>query len=176
MTEKENPFFARAMVNRTWFHLFGRGIVNPVDDMHDDNPPSHPELLDELAKQFAAGGFDLKQLIRGITNSRAYQRTSKPGKAADDPKLFARQTVKVMAPEMLFDSLTRVTGLVPPTEAKGPKAMNLPKGVQFSPRDRFVQFYLAGAETSNPTEFDAGIPQALKLMNNRPLTGGPARR
>ena len=175
MTGKENPFFARAMVNRTWFHLFGRGIVNPVDDMHDDNEPSHPELLDALARQFAAGGFDLKQLIRGVANSRAYQRTSKPTSAGDraDPKLFARQAVKVMGPEMLFDSLTRVTGLAPAAEGKGPKAMNLPKGGNFSPRDRFVQFYLAGADAANPVEYDAGIPQALKLMNSRPLTGGP---
>lgn len=175
MTARDNPFFARAMVNRTWAQLFGRGLVNPVDDMHEDNPPSHPELLDELARQFAAGGFDLKQLIRGIANSRAYQRTSRPAPGTDDPKLFARQTVKVMGPEMLFDSLTRVTGLNLEA-ARGKqeaKAVNLPKGGQFSPRDRFVQFYLAGADQANPTEFDAGIPQALKLMNSRPLTGGP---
>lgn len=172
MTAADNPFFARAMVNRTWFHLFGRGIVSPVDDMHEDNEPSHPELLAELSTGFAEGGFDLKQLIRGIANSRAYQRTSKPaGPAA--PELFARQTVKVMSPEMLFDSLTRVTGLVVPPDGRNPKAQNLPKGVQFSPRDRFVTFYLAGAETANPVEYDAGIPQALKLMNNRALTGGP---
>ena len=173
MTTKDNPFFARAMVNRTWFHLFGRGFVTPVDDMHADNAPTHPELLAALTEQFAAGGFDLKQLIRGIANSRAYQRTSKPSGDKPDPKLFARQAVKVMSPEMLFDSLTRVTGLtLPPADGKG-KGANLPKGVQFSPRDRFVQFYLAGAEAANPVEYDAGIPQALKLMNSRPLTGGP---
>ena len=172
MTKADNPFLARAVVNRTWFHLFGRGFVHPVDDMHADNPASHPELLDELSRQFVAGGFDLKQLVRGITNSQAYQRTSKPAADKPDPKLFARQAVKVMAPEMLFDSLTRVTGFVPPADGRA-KAMNLPKGVSFSPRDRFVAFFLAGAETSNPVEYDAGIPQALKLMNNRPLTGGP---
>ncbi len=172
LTTKDNPFFAKAMVNRTWFHLFGRGFVAPVDDMHEDNEPTHPELLAELAEQFAAGGFDLKQLVRGIVNSRAYQRTSKPSGDKPDAKLFARQAVKVMSPEMLFDSLTRVTGLTLPADGKG-KGANLPKGVQFSPRDRFVQFYLAGAETANPVEYDAGIPQALKLMNSRPLTGGP---
>lgn len=173
MTSKDNPFFARAMVNRTWFQLFGRGFVNPVDDMHEDNEPSHPELLDELARQFAAGGFDLKQLIRGITNSQAYQRTSRPSPGTNDPKLFARQTVKVMGPEMLFDSLTRVTGGIPAAGGRNGKGQNQPRALGLTPRDRFVDFYLAGADTANPTEFDAGIPQALKLMNSRPLTGGP---
>ncbi len=82
MTSPENPYFARAMVNRTWWRLFGRGIVNPVDDMHAANPPSHPELLDLLARQFAESGFDLKFLTRAIVSSRAYQRTSRPGDAA----------------------------------------------------------------------------------------------
>jgi hypothetical protein len=175
LTTADNPFFAKAMVNRTWFHLFGRGLVNPVDDMHEDNAASHPELLDALATEFARSGFDLKHLIRAIANSQAYQRTSKPV-AGDKPDLFARQAVKVMAPEMLFDSLTRVTGFgLPDNRDKAAnKSQNLPKGVQFSPRDRFVSFYLAGAETTNPVEYDAGIPQALKLMNNRLLTGGPA--
>src|SRR5207248_11449715 len=60
LTAPENPFFARAMTNRLWAHFFGRGIVEPVDDMHEGNPPSHPELLQELAGQFAANGFDVK--------------------------------------------------------------------------------------------------------------------
>ena len=84
MTSPENPYFARAMVNRTWWRLFGRGIVNPVDDMHAANPPSHPELLDLLARRFAESGFDLKFLTRAIVSSRAYQRTSRPGDAAGE--------------------------------------------------------------------------------------------
>src|SRR5262249_35647628 len=75
LTSADNPYFAKAMVNRTWYQLFGRGIVNPVDDMHDGNAPSHPELLRELTQQFVAGGFDLKDLIRAVCNSQAYQRT-----------------------------------------------------------------------------------------------------
>ena len=79
VTSPKNPYFARATVNRTWWRLFGRGVVNPVDDMHAANPPSHPELLDLLAKRFAESGFDLKFLTRAIVLSRAYQRTSRPG-------------------------------------------------------------------------------------------------
>src|SRR6266545_346860 len=75
MTSPDNPYFARAVVNRTWWRLFGRGIVNPVDDMHAANPPSHPELLDLLARRFVEAGFDLKFLTRAILLTRAYQRT-----------------------------------------------------------------------------------------------------
>src|SRR5262249_25893029 len=85
LTSADNRFFARAMVNRTWSHFFGRGFVNPVDDMHEDNRPSHPELLKEMSDQFTANGFDVKYLIRAICNSQAYQRTSKPvGDNAED--------------------------------------------------------------------------------------------
>src|SRR5262249_31533348 len=73
MTRPDNPFFARAAVNRMWAYYFGTGLVEPVDDLRDENPPSHPELLAELARQFAAHRFDLKFLIRGIAASRAYR-------------------------------------------------------------------------------------------------------
>ena len=76
MTAPENPYFARAAVNRIWAQLFGIGLVDPVDDMGADNPPSHPELLDTLARAFAEHGFDRKFLIRAITLSRPYQLTS----------------------------------------------------------------------------------------------------
>src|SRR5690606_32451525 len=97
MTSPENPFFARAMVNRTWGQLFGRGFVNPVDDMHQDNLPSHPELLAKLAELFAAD-FDLKQLLRGICNSQTYQRTSRPVEGNErDEELFSRMAIKVLS-------------------------------------------------------------------------------
>src|SRR5262249_45875389 len=73
MTSRKNPYFARAMVNRTWWRFFGRGLVHPVDDMHEANPPSHPELLELLSRRFVESGFDLKFLSRAILLSRAYQ-------------------------------------------------------------------------------------------------------
>jgi hypothetical protein len=165
MTSPENPFFARAMVNRTWAQLFGRGFVNPIDDMHEDNPASHPELLAELTAGFAGGGFDVKNLIRGICLSRAYQRTSKPvaGNEKDETH-FARMAMKVMTPEQLYDSLTLVAPAANANQNRRPPAQNRPGN---SPREQFVQFFLAGAEQANPTEYEAGIPQALRLMNNR---------
>ncbi len=70
ITSPNNPFFARAMVNRFWYDLFGRGIVNPVDDMHQDNPPTHPELLAMLAEQFKSSGFDVKYHPAGHLQQR----------------------------------------------------------------------------------------------------------
>jgi hypothetical protein len=174
MTSPDNPFFAKAMVNRTWAMLFGSGFVNPVDDMHEKNDPSHPELLDAMARAFVANGFDLKYLYRSILLSRTYQRTSKPagGNEADEA-LFSHMAVKVMSPEQLFDSLTQTTGMaqqIAERRAKNPMQKGQPNG----PRDQFVQFFLAGADATNPTEYEAGIPQALRLMNSRQLVGNPA--
>jgi hypothetical protein len=158
------------MVNRTWAQLFGRGFVNPIDDMHEDAIASHPELLDALTKEFVASGFDLKHLTRSICTSQAYQRTSKASGTDSDPALFARMAVKVMTPEQLFDSLGRVTGFDRLQERARARAPKRPNGG--GPRDQFVQFFLAGAEQANATEYEAGIPQALKLMNSR-IVGNP---
>ena len=73
MTRPDNPFFARAAVNRIWYHLLGRGVVDPVDDMRSTNPPSNDELLDALAQDFVRHGFDRKYLIGLILKSRTYQ-------------------------------------------------------------------------------------------------------
>ena len=171
LTSPTNPYFARAMVNRTWAQYFGRGFVNPIDDMHEDALASHPELLDALTREFVASGFDLKHLTRAICASRAYQRTSKAPGTDTDPALFARMAVKVMTPEQLFDSLAKVTGFGTGARIAAPKGVNRPGGN--TPRDQFVQFFLAGAEQASTTDYEAGIPQALKLMNSR-IVGNPA--
>ena len=173
LTSGANPYFAKAMVNRTWAQLFGSGVVNPVDDMHVDNLPSHPELLATLATQFIATGFDVKQLYRTICNSQAYQRTSKPSAGNEtDHKLFSHMTVKVLMPEQLFDSLKSITNFTTPAKPGGKLQAALGRG-PVTPRDSFVQFFLAGAEHANTTEYEAGIPQALRLMNSR-IAGNPA--
>jgi hypothetical protein len=163
MIAKDNPFFARAMVNRTWGHFFGRGLVHPVDDMHDGNPPSHPELLDALTEQFKANGFDLKYLCRAICQSETYQRTSKPiaGNVKDD-KLFSRMLIKVLTPEQLFDSLVLATGNAG-NRGPGGKPTN-------NARAEFVSFF-RGDDEINPTYYSRGIPQALRLMNSGQFLG-----
>ena len=162
MTAPANPYFARAAVNRTWWRLFGRGFVNPVDDMHVGNPPSHPELLDQLARRFVESGFDLKRLTRGIVLSRAYQRTSRPGEEAEkQAALFGRMSIKPLSAGQLYDSL--VTLLGPPARARGvdprPNA-----------RSEFTQFFSEDGDF-DPTVYRRGIPHLLRLMNSGQFTG-----
>src|SRR5207302_10652848 len=94
------------------YPLYGRGLVNPVDDMHDDNAASHAELLATLTEQFKLHGFDMKFLIRAICNSEAYQRSSvsSADAASIDPELYSRRELRVMAPEQMYDSLTTILG------------------------------------------------------------------
>ena len=173
LTSTANADFARAAVNRTWAQLFGRGLVNPVDDMNDSNPASHPEVLDLLAGQFAASQFDLKRLTRTLMLTDAYQRSSKPtaGNGAD-ATLVSHAAMKVMTPEQLYDSLqvlqARAGG--PPKGEKVARPQAFFKGAG-SGRDAFVNFFLAGSATANAAEYEAGIPQALRLMNSRQTLG-----
>ena len=151
-TAKDNPFFARAAVNRVWGQFFGRGLVDPVDDFRDDNPASHPELLDELARTFADSGFDTRVLVRAVCRTRAYQRTSaRTDPTQDDPRLFARAAVRGLTGEQLFDSLVLATGF---REGTG----------RGSPRDQFLTRFASGGKPSEP---ETSIPQALALMNGR---------
>src|SRR5262249_7901186 len=91
LTAKDNPFFARALVNRYWKHFLGRGLVDPEDDLRLTNPPTNPELLDALAKDFAESGYDMKKLVRTICTSRTYQLSAIPNEFnADDRQNFSR--------------------------------------------------------------------------------------
>ncbi len=108
-----SPMFARMQVNRVWFHLMGRGLVDPVDDFRASNPPSHPELLDALAKDFAEHGYDLRRLIRTIMQSRVYQTASEPdGTNATDETNHARGIVRRLDAEQLVDSINKALGAV----------------------------------------------------------------
>jgi hypothetical protein len=162
----KNKFFARAMVNRTWGQFFGRGFVNPVDDLRDDNVPSHPELLQELAEAFAGSGFDLKFLVKSICLSETYNRTSRPAAGNEkDETLFSHVAVKPLAPEQLYDSLEVVLGAARgPREAKGGKPQGGKPRLAGGQREQFIAFF-ATDDSAPATEYHAGIPQALRLMN-----------
>jgi hypothetical protein len=113
LTAPGNPFFARNIVNRFWGYTMGRGLVEPLDDIRATNPPSNPELLDALAKDFIDHKYDLKHLLRTILNSRAYQLSSHKadGNAADAGNVYhARYTVKRLTAEQLADALDFATG------------------------------------------------------------------
>ena len=157
-----NPYFARAMVNRTWWRLFGSGIVQPVDDMHEANAPSHPELLDLLSRKFAESGFDLKFLTRVILLSRAYHRTSRPGESGDkQAALFGRVSIKVLSAGQLYDSLETICG--PPANATG---IDVRQGARWE----FAQFFGESGDP-HPTAYRRGIPHLLRQMNSGQFTG-----
>jgi hypothetical protein len=155
----DNPYFARAAANRVWGLLFGIGIVEPVDNFHDDNPPSHPELLDELARVFAQAKFDLIYLITAICLTDAYQRTSaRTHPSQDNLRLFARMSVKALTGEQFFDSLAQATGY----QERQPGMKGRGGGV--SPRAQFLaQFALRGPSS----EAETSVQQALTLMHGK---------
>jgi hypothetical protein len=161
LTSPENPYFARATANRLWGHFFGIGLIDPVDEFGEDNPASHPEVLDELGRGLARKNFDLKFLIRTLTASKAYQRTSRQTHASqDDVRAFGRMQVKGMTPEQLFDSLALATGYKeqPPVPGRGFNPLG-------SARAEFLAKFANYSDKR--TEYQTSILQALTLMNGR---------
>lgn len=113
LASPENNLFTQNIVNRLWFVMMGRGIVQPLDLHHSDNPPSHPELLDLLASEFAASGFNIRWLLREMALSKTYQRTTRLpfASAAEQPaESYAVGLEKRLSPEQLFWSLITATG------------------------------------------------------------------
>jgi hypothetical protein len=131
LTAPDNPWFARNSVNRLWFHVFGRGLIDPVDDVRQTNPPSHPELLDELAAEFVRSGFDRKAVLRLILNSTVYQLSSRTTPTnADDERYFSHARVRLLQAEQLLDAIAAATGVTEafPDVPTGTRAVNLPDG------------------------------------------------
>jgi hypothetical protein len=159
MTAKDNPYFARAAVNRLWGYFFGRGIIDPVDEMvGGEQEASHPELLDVLARRFADHDFDLKFLIRAITASRAYQLSSlATHKSQDDPRFFARMSLRGLSAEQLFDSIAQATGYR--AGNNGNQRFFGNQGV----RGRFLTQFASASDKA--TEVQTSILQALSMMN-----------
>jgi hypothetical protein len=111
MARPENPFFAKALVNRLWGHFLGRGLVHEVDDLRETNPPSNPELLSALAKDFIQHKFDVKHVIRAILNSRVYQLSAEPSEFnKNDRQNFARYYARRMPAEVFLDAVNAACG------------------------------------------------------------------
>ena len=110
LASPKNPFFAKNMANIVWGHFMGVGIVEPVDDVRISNPPSNPELLEELGKRFAASGYNFKKLVRDICVSRAYQRSVQSNELNKDDTLnFAKSSIRRVRAEVLLDIISQVT-------------------------------------------------------------------
>ncbi|WP_435005270.1 DUF1553 domain-containing protein [Tundrisphaera lichenicola] len=169
MRTPENPYFARALVNRYWKHFLGRGLVEPEDDLRISNPPSNPELLDALADDFIRSGYDLKHLARTIATSLAYDRTSLPeGSNGEDRRNFARFYPRRLPAEVLLDAIDKVAGAREsfPGVPASTLAIQLPDDGFASP---FLDtFGRPARDTACECErsAEANLSQALHLLNS----------
>lgn len=129
LTAKDHPLFAKVQINRIWYHLMGRGLVDPVDDFRETNPAVNPPLLDALSRDFVAHGFDLRHAIKTICASRAYQLESRPNEFNKDDEInFARTIPRRLGAEQMLDSVYLALGSLPSFEGyKEPRrAITLP--------------------------------------------------
>lgn len=178
LRQPDNPFFAKAIVNRVWAHYFGRGIVNPPDDLSPHNPATHPELLDELCRRFIENKYDLKWLHRAILSSRTYQQVSSASDENEsDRSNYARFYLRRLPAEVLVDALDQATGTREKHDMQyyhwpnDMKAVELP----YKSQNGFVTFMLEqlGRPARNSSvqcdcarQGEASILQVLSLANH----------
>jgi uncharacterized protein DUF1549/uncharacterized protein DUF1553 len=168
LTRPDNPFLPRSVVNRVWYHLLGRGIVDPVDDFRDSNPASNEELLNALAKDFVDHKFDLKHVIRTVMNSRTYQLSAQTNDFnKDDSKYFSHAVTRMHTAEQLLDAICSATA-VPEKFAGlplGTRATQLPDG---EVNHVFLKTFGQPARElacECERESDSNLAQALQLIN-----------
>ena len=176
MTDKSNPYFSRAIVNRIWKHFMGRAFVEPIDGFGEENPPTNPDLLDWLANDFVIHDYDLQHLMRTILNSETYQRTSKTNESnKDDEYYYSHAYVKPLSAEQFFYSLLQATGFERFQEHKmkgnnrqgGEDRIGMLRDLERRKRDhlnRFL-FLLDNGEMEEIEAFNGTVPQALMMIN-----------
>ncbi len=187
LTSPENPYFAKALVNRVWRNFLGRGLVEAEDDMRQTNPPTNPQLLAALAKDFSAHGYDVKHLIRLIMNSATYQRSSVPAAGAEtDDRFYSHYLIRRLPAEVILDAYSQVTGVPTPFDTLGTGSGTVamvptglyPKGVRAQqlpdvhPVSRFLDaFGRPEREHTCACERtqEASVGQALHLNNGQTL-------
>jgi hypothetical protein len=168
LASPENPYFARNLANLVWAHFFGKGIVDPVDDVRVSNPPSNPELLDKLAAQFIAYGYDFKKLVRDICVSRTYQLSPVANDSnGNDDRNFAKAAVRRIRAEVLLDALSTVTN-------SSEKIRGLPQGsraVEIADGRTSTYFLTTFGRATRETpcscevRMEPNLSQALHLLN-----------
>ncbi|WP_040889507.1 DUF1549 and DUF1553 domain-containing protein [Zavarzinella formosa] len=173
LTAPENSQFSQTMANIIWSHFFGRGIVEPVDDVRISNPPSNKELLEELGKKLAGYGFDKKKLVRDICNSRTYQLSASTNATNElEETYFSHSYVRRLRAEVLLDSITRITG----TEDRFAQSPPGTRAVQIHSGEVtnyfLTTFGRAPRETPCSCEVnrEANLSQALHLVNGDTIT------
>ena len=180
MKSPGNPFFAKALVNRYWKHFFGRGLIEPEDDIRETNPPSNPELLAALEKHFVDSGFDLKELVRVITRSHAYQLSSTPNKDnAADRQNYSRYYPRRLPAEVLLDAIDRFTERRPtsPTCRRGRGRWRCPTTATTSRRRSCKAFGRPEGESVCECERvqSSSLAQSLHMINAADIRGKLAR-
>jgi hypothetical protein len=183
LVSSNNQFFARNFANRVWAHFFGKGIIDPVDDVRISNPPSNPELLDALASKLVEYQFDLRKLVRDITTSRTYQLSVKSNDTnAGDDRNFAKAGVRRLRAEVLLDTLNQVTETTEKFAglARGARAVEIADGRTSS--YFLTTFGRSPRETACACDVktEPTLSQALHLLNgdavnNKVLSGGVVR-
>ncbi|CAA9376087.1 MAG: hypothetical protein AVDCRST_MAG64-322 [uncultured Phycisphaerae bacterium] len=172
MTSPDNPFFARAAVNRVWAELMGRGIVHPVDDFRASNLATNQPLLDALATDFVEHKFDLKHLIGTVMRSRVYQLSSMPqGRNVTDNRNFSRWLRRRPSAEVLLDAVSDVTGVAEPLPGLAPDGRAVRSWNYRSESNFLDAFGRPNASADPPCEREpqGSIVQALHMMNSTRL-------
>ncbi len=170
----ENPFFGKSLVNRVWFHLMGRGIVEPVDDFRDSNPASNDELLDGLTAEFVKNGYRLKALIRSIVRSRTYQLSASTNSFnVNDALYFSHAQTKLLPAEVLLDAISTVTGTSTKFDGlpTGARATQIPDGKMDNP---FLKTFGRPARElacECERESESNLSQALQLIGGATVNG-----
>ena len=177
LVSKENPYFARSFAKRLWFYLFSRGIVNPIDDFRELNPPSHPGLMKLLSQEFVTSNFSVRHLFRCVLNSQAYQRASRVDTSLDEPArdalttAFGRMPMRLMTADTMYDSLKQVYG---------DKNLDLRTAVKDSStgqaapvKDPWLEFQRRfGTNEEDASDFTHGVAQMLTMINHPRLLSG----
>ena len=176
MSSPQNPFFAKALVNRYWKHFFRRGLIEPEDDIRDSNPPTNPELLAALEKHFVDSGFDLKGLVRLMTQSSAYQLSSAPNEAnIVDQQNYSRYYPRRLQAEVLLDAIDDLSGAKTdfPNLPQGTRAIALPDN-SYNTASPFLRVF-GRPENESVCECERGqsssLAQSLHLMNAGDIRG-----
>lgn len=160
ITSPDNPYFAKSYVNRVWGYLMGVGLIEPLDDIRAGNPPSNPELLDDLTQKFIDSGFNVRELMRTICQSRTYQLSIATNQwNEDDTTNYSHAVPKRLTAEMLYDAIHRVTGSTPaiPGVPAGTRAAQLPDvGVKI-PDGFLTNFGRPARESACECERSAGV-------------------
>jgi hypothetical protein len=178
LVSKDNPFFARAISNRVWSYFFGKGIIDPVDDIRASNPPSNPALLDALTRDFVDHGFDIQHLMRTIANSRAYQASFVPNEWNEKDEVnFSHALPRRMTAEQLMDGVATATQARPnfpevPQDTSAAQVADPHVG-----KEGFLDVFGRPQRESmleSERRSDFSLPQALNLVNGKTISDAVA--